>query len=443
MDSTGLEHIKALTLHSNQTHIVFDAEEQVVWSHPVQFEQDNDSLSSLLSPEAYSHLTQTLSSIEEGQSQFIYAMNQCYVIRRVHSYFWLEEITMSLAQVTPPMRKRSMLGQLLGDFAHSISNPLAVIQGRLELANLRAKDSVQKNLFAMLYGQVLRISSQLQSIQAISSQRNRSIDKINIRNWLEGFFEVPHRSGHAVRMDVPSMLHINTDDHYFELVLENLIQRCQTVMTPNTEIKLIVQELSKHIQILIEYKGATPSLTDIQAIEKAGLEQTLPHRSVGYQIICVLILIRSFDAQFSLEATDEGGRFMVQLPIQDSQNQLQSDLQLGLALNILLIDDNVELAVALRDFLMHEGHFVQQVNSAEQAMKHLNKNWDCIILDLQLPKLSGEELFAYIKLHYPSLTSKVVCISGNPPEDPQLKKRYLNKPFTLSQLIASIFAPNS
>ena len=58
--------------------------------------------------------------------------------------------------------------------------------------------------------------------------------------------------------------------------------------------------------------------------------------------------------------------------------------------NILLIDDNQEVSEIIAEGLLSEGYQVFLANDGSEALKILDdKNWYCIICDLQMPHISG------------------------------------------------------
>src|SRR5215470_6994360 len=79
---------------------------------------------------------------------------------------------------------------------------------------------------------------------------------------------------------------------------------------------------------------------------------------------------------------------------------------------ILLVDDDVDGAEAVRLFLEHNGHLVSTVASAEEALQHMASDPpDVVISDLRLPGMSGEELAR--ELHRRPHPPKLVALTGD------------------------------
>src|SRR5207244_3989475 len=107
---------------------------------------------------------------------------------------------------------------------------------------------------------------------------------------------------------------------------------------------------------------------------------------------------------------------------------------------ILGVDDDLLMREALRDTLTAEGHEVKTVESAAQAMAELEKQeWDIVLADLSLPRVSGLELLDRIKRSWPTTEVIVITGQGSIATAVDAIKRgayhYLTKPFTAEEII--------
>jgi two-component system, NtrC family, response regulator HydG len=107
---------------------------------------------------------------------------------------------------------------------------------------------------------------------------------------------------------------------------------------------------------------------------------------------------------------------------------------------ILGVDDDLVMREALRDTLSAEGHEVHAVESAAQAFAELERQeWDLVLADLSLPRVSGLELLDRIKRSWPSTEVIVITGQGSIATAVDAIKRgayhYLTKPFTAEEII--------
>lgn len=111
--------------------------------------------------------------------------------------------------------------------------------------------------------------------------------------------------------------------------------------------------------------------------------------------------------------------------------------------NILVVEDNAQVAKLFRDILTRAGHHaVMRANGNEAILAIGQQNFDLIITDIFMPEKDGLELIREVMAHNPGL--KVIAISGGgktraPIYLEMAKKlgacRTLNKPFELKELL--------
>jgi CheY-like chemotaxis protein len=113
---------------------------------------------------------------------------------------------------------------------------------------------------------------------------------------------------------------------------------------------------------------------------------------------------------------------------------------------ILLVDDSPVERMALGHFLRRAGYMVDEAEDGKSALAHLqNREADLLLLDLQMPEMSGFEVLSYLQKHRRGLP--VILLSGMPVDQIQLNMHGLPsqelptlflKPVDLDQLMLMI-----
>lgn len=114
-------------------------------------------------------------------------------------------------------------------------------------------------------------------------------------------------------------------------------------------------------------------------------------------------------------------------------------------MNLLIIEDNKELAAELKEFLSNSGYVCKIVRNCEEALDEVESNdYDIMLLDLGLPDGSGFDILKSIRKKQSKMAVIVVSARG------ELNDKinglqlgaddYLTKPFDLSELQARLFA---
>jgi len=74
------------------------------------------------------------------------------------------------------------------------------------------------------------------------------------------------------------------------------------------------------------------------------------------------------------------------------------DEETNMTQNILIVEDEVDLALGVRDALMHAGFRADVVHDGKVALEYLRKgSYDLLVLDLMLPGMNGLDLLRELR----------------------------------------------
>jgi CheY-like chemotaxis protein len=112
---------------------------------------------------------------------------------------------------------------------------------------------------------------------------------------------------------------------------------------------------------------------------------------------------------------------------------------------VLVVDDEPEVRDLLRDVLTEAGYAVKTAASGVQALTTIPSfEPDLILLDLQMPGLTGVEVLGHVRVRYPAL--RVVVVTAN--SDVELARHllghgafdYIAKPFEVRHVEHTVAA---
>lgn len=113
--------------------------------------------------------------------------------------------------------------------------------------------------------------------------------------------------------------------------------------------------------------------------------------------------------------------------------------------NILVVEDEQKIRIALIDFLEFHGFNVEHAVDGLQAERIVSdKKFDLILLDLMLPKISGEQLCS--RWRQEGLQTPVIMLTAKGQEKEKITgldlgaDDYITKPFSLEELLSRIKA---
>jgi CheY-like chemotaxis protein len=326
------------------------------------------------------------------------------------------------------LNRKAQIGDIIAEVTHGISNPLAIIQGRIEL--MKAKYTHDKKLSKQLdtvFSQCSRLFSLLQALQSIifsHMPQNKTIEippiieqvKSNIANR---FFRIEF---------VPQ---IDTRLFSDEKVLLVLIERFCYFLLRINEQKLSLRLSLKESNLLsFEMISGHIEDTNISFMKEALTEKT--QGSLGFDLMLASILMK--DLGIKIVDLERNG-----FALQFQENPNLSNIPIPkTCLKIAVVDDNRFLRTTLQSLLSHDGHLIQSFETAEQAWEAVISNsFDAIILDYNLPQMNGEDMWRLLKRDYPKIANRIILTTGgsyvHPPE-----ACFLPKPFTKHQLLEAI-----
>ncbi|HSV78091.1 MAG TPA: response regulator, partial [Ramlibacter sp.] len=86
----------------------------------------------------------------------------------------------------------------------------------------------------------------------------------------------------------------------------------------------------------------------------------------------------------------------------------------GRPLQILVVDDEVEIAEILREILAEHSHQVTLAHGGEEALQRLAEApFDLVLSDLKMPGMDGPALYRQIQQRYPHLARRVIAVTGD------------------------------
>ena len=114
-------------------------------------------------------------------------------------------------------------------------------------------------------------------------------------------------------------------------------------------------------------------------------------------------------------------------------------------MRLLLVDDEKDFVKAYKEILEANHYIVDVAYDGEEALNYINyEHFDCLLLDIMMPKLNGYEVLQKIRAN--NNNTPVIFLSAKSEVDDRVKgfelggDDYLPKPFSSKELLARIKA---
>ena len=112
---------------------------------------------------------------------------------------------------------------------------------------------------------------------------------------------------------------------------------------------------------------------------------------------------------------------------------------------ILIIEDDADMAMGLRDNLSFEGYEPAIASDGEEGLKRaLREHLDLILLDIMLPRMDGFRVCEELRSHGIDIPIIILTVKGQESDKVQGLELgaddYITKPFSLKELLARVRA---
>jgi signal transduction histidine kinase len=368
-------------------------------------------------------------------------------------------------------QKLEAIGQLTGGVAHDFNNLLQVICGSVEMLRyVNPRDERQIRHIEAISAAADRATSLVSHLLSFSRKQSLSPEVFDLCAGMEGLADIIRTLlGGRVELELQlpgEPLHVLLDKTQLDTALINLAVNARDAISEHGTVRIRVHrvEAMPSIRFAPPLKGtfAAVSVTDDGCgIEASVLSQVFDPffttkgvgEGTGLGLSQVFGFVKQSEGEVDVESTvGEGSTFVLYLPLTDQvpaavntrEAQLLDDAK---GLNVLVVEDNVDVAAFAVSALRELGCGVYLARNGSDALAELAKNrkrYQAVFSDVVMPGISGLELARALRERYPDL--HVVLTSGYS----ELLAResdhgfaLLRKPYTLGDLARAIIPPRA
>jgi PAS domain S-box-containing protein len=360
-------------------------------------------------------------------------------------------------------QKMESLGQLTGGVAHDFNNLLAIFSNGLHLLERNVGDEQRQRVFDGMRRAIARGTGLTHHLLAFSRRRPVNPESINLETHLRGMREILQRS---LRGDVgvemtfgAGLWPVQIDAGEFELAMLNLCVNARDAMAGGGTITISAKNLTE--------AGADGLHTDFVKLCVADTGSGMPPE----------VLARVFEPFFTTKDVGKGsglGLPQVYGFVQQSGGRLTLDSEVGAGTvvtmllprsarlpvapvdapgasharcdgaargQVLLVEDDAEVAALTREMLSYLGFSVIQAASPDAALGALadGRSVDVVLSDIMMPGgVSGLDLAREIRRRQPNL--RIVLTTGYAEAAASMDSDFqlLLKPYTLEAVAKAL-----
>jgi len=333
------------------------------------------------------------------------------------------------------VEKEKFKNSFIANINHELSTPLTSIKGFVELLEKTELDYEQEELARIIKNE----ASHLQTIFSDMLDISRiEIGEFKLQKEVFNFVELIEGIKESYDITVKNELidfNVKLDKKINPLVFADRTRIYQIITnllnnaikyTEEGEIALEITKISgknrkQEIEIRVNDTGIGISREDKERIFEpfSQLNKLIDGSGLGLHVTRSLVYL--MDGTINLKSEiDKGTEFVITLKLNNAKEEesIAHEKEYALPKNkkyrILLVENRLNTQYLIMKQLLRQGiFFVDAVGNAEDALRNIeNRNYDLVVMDIKLPKISGLALTKKIRNDYGDSAIKDIPILG-------------------------------
>lgn len=328
----------------------------------------------------------------------------------------------------------------LATLAHELRNPLAPIRNSLSMMEIKEDDlAIIKKSRQVIERQVVQMVRLIDDLMDVSRISYGKIELQPTNIYLADVINAAVESSRSLIVAANLELFVNipvkpillhADFTRLTQVFINLLNNASKFTNPGGRVEINAQLFSEYtiddVVVKISDTGIGMAIED-QAIIFDGFtqisnSQKSSHGGLGIGLMLVKGLIEMHGGSINVfsEGLGLGSVFTVRLPVSRNKNSFNNDNPLEEVsskpsgkIKILVVDDNIDAALSLANYLKEIGHETSVEHDGTSAIKNAELYQpNVILLDIGMPGLDGYEVAKHIKKQQWGKSIKLIALTG-------------------------------
>ncbi len=358
--------------------------------------------------------------------------------------------------------------EFLATLAHELRNPLAPLKTGIEVMKLavRGAEPTAEQTLAMMERQLAQMVRLIDDLLDLSRVGRGKIDLQRaplrladvLRQAVEGCLPQIQQNRHVLSIDVSDEpILVLADGARLVQVFANLLTNAAKFTEPGGNIRLVATRDAGEAVVRVADSGVGMPPDAVHRVFERfeQLDQTLERSrgglGIGLALVRELVALHGGAVSAYSAGVGRGSEFTVRLPIHDLGDPPAADAHARAAATrrrVLIVDDNVDAAIALAMMLRIAGHDTRTAHDGVAALEAgAAFEPDVLLLDIGLPRLSGYDAARRIRATSWGAEVVLVAVTGWGAEEDRRRSRdagfdfHLVKPVETAALEEALAAP--
>jgi signal transduction histidine kinase/CheY-like chemotaxis protein len=351
-------------------------------------------------------------------------------MRRARDRYQASEIELK-ERAAQLQRADANKSQFLAVLSHELRNPLAPLRNGLTLLKMQPDGAATAETHDMMERQIVQLTRLIDDLLDVSRiDRGKmemrtapvSVDAV-VRTGVETAKPNIDAKGHALSVSVPEApLYVEGDAVRLAQVVANLLNNAAKFTPAKGRIELSARAEEGHVVLRVADNGIGIAREHLHEVFDMFVQIDDRHVAasggLGLGLTLARAIVRRHGGEIEAKSPGrgKGAEFMVRLPLVNAP-AIEEAKDVVTALperrRVLVVDDNVDAAQTLAQYLRLTGHRVESALDGEAALRIAEiLHPDVAFIDLNMPRMDGAEVARRLRLTPWGRKARLVALTG-------------------------------
>src|SRR4051794_40567003 len=322
--------------------------------------------------------------------------------------------------------------EFLAVLSHELRNPLAPLRNGLTLLKMQPDGVATAETHDMMERQIVQLTRLIDDLLDVSridrgklELRTAPVPLAEVmRTGVETAMPNIEAKGHVLSVSYPEApLYVEGDAVRLAQVVANLLNNAAKFTPPKGRIELSTQAAQGVVALRVADNGVGIAREHLQEVFDMFVQVDERHVAasggLGLGLTLARAIVRRHGGEIEARSPGrgKGAEFIVRLPLADAPakdpRQEAAPASPEVRRRVLVVDDNVDAAQTLAQFLRLNGHRVESALDGEAALRIAEiLHPDVAFIDLNMPRMDGAEVARRLRLTPWGRKARLVALTG-------------------------------
>ena len=328
--------------------------------------------------------------------------------------------------------KMASVGRLVSGVAHELNNPLTGIMGFAQLLLMRDLDPAARREAETIFAEAERASKIVQNLLSFARRRPPEKTAVDLNALVVRALELWEYGIGVKGADIEVRRRLAdhlplclADPHQVQQVLLNILTNAGQAIVEGEGrgvITIRTAAVPGYVRAVISDTGPGIPQEDLRSVFDPFFTTKPVGEGTGLGLAICYGIVEEHNGRIAVDSpAGAGATFTIDLQVAPADNGQRATGQpeheehpAHDSRRILVVDDEQTIQDLLAGVLSLDGHQVETVSSAPEALERLERErFDAVICDVRMPGMDGITFYQHVAERDPALARRIIFISGD------------------------------